>query len=196
MKKRIQKYSPRSLGEKKQYSILIPLLQIKGEWHLLYQVRSHNISQPGEVSFPGGQVEEGESYQEAAIRETCEELGVSPHHLDIWGEIDYLHHGEQTIHCFVAELKKTDLTQLKPNTTEVERIFTVPLNVLLKQDPTYYPLEVELKPNSSFPFEKIPNGKQYRFKGFHRVLPFYELEETIWGMTAMFTRRFIQILRK
>ena len=40
--------------------------------------------QPGEVSFPGGRVEDGETFQEAAIRETCEELNLSPDQIDIW----------------------------------------------------------------------------------------------------------------
>ena len=41
-------------------------------------MRSEHISQPGEISFPGGRVEDGETFQEAAIRETCEELNLVP----------------------------------------------------------------------------------------------------------------------
>lgn len=55
-------------------------------------MRSEHISQPGEISFPGGRVEDDETFQEADIRETCEELNLVPDQIDIWGEIDYLIH--------------------------------------------------------------------------------------------------------
>lgn len=59
------------------------------QWQVLYQVRSESISQPGEVSFPGGGVEEGETPQQAAVREAVEELNIQSEQIDILGEIDF-----------------------------------------------------------------------------------------------------------
>lgn len=35
----------------------------------------------GKINGPGGRLEDGESYGEAAVRETEEEVGITPHHL-------------------------------------------------------------------------------------------------------------------
>ena len=38
-------------------------------WQVLFEVRAAGISQPGEVCFPGGRIEPGETPEEAALRE-------------------------------------------------------------------------------------------------------------------------------
>ena len=86
--------------------------------------RGGHISQPGEISFPGGRVEDGETFQEAAIRETCEELNLVPNQIDIRGEIGYLIHQGRTIHCFVGKIKIENWEYIHPN-EEVYRLFTV-----------------------------------------------------------------------
>ena len=43
----------------------------------------------GQVSFPGGMMEAGESAEEAAIRETIEEIGVAREDVDILGACCY-----------------------------------------------------------------------------------------------------------
>ena len=49
----IQHYDAKALGVQRGYAVLLPLIKIKDEWHVLYEVRSKHISQPGETSFPG-----------------------------------------------------------------------------------------------------------------------------------------------
>ena len=61
-----------------EYAILIPWVATGEGDALLLEVRSQLVRQPGEVCFPGGRAEPGESAVEAAVRETCEELGISP----------------------------------------------------------------------------------------------------------------------
>ena len=54
-----------------EFAVLAPLVRVDGETHLLFEVRAlHMRRQPGEVCFPGGQIEEGETPLEAAVRET------------------------------------------------------------------------------------------------------------------------------
>lgn len=58
IKDKLARYEPKPLGEKRRYAVLLPLIyDVKTDkYQILYQVRSEHISQPGEVSFPGGRV--------------------------------------------------------------------------------------------------------------------------------------------
>lgn len=72
------------------FAVLIPLVTLgdDGRDHLLLEVRSMSVAQPGEICFPGGRMEAGETVLEAALRETCEELGVAPDSVEILGELE------------------------------------------------------------------------------------------------------------
>ena len=53
---------------------------------LLLTERAHNMrSHPGQVSFPGGSLDPGESVVEAALREAEEEVGVDPASVEVFG---------------------------------------------------------------------------------------------------------------
>ena len=164
-------YQPQPLGQKKVYSVLLPLIKIRGEWHILYQVRSETIPQPGDVSFPGGAVEAGESLQEAAIRETCEELQLDPGQIDLFGEIDYFVHYHRTIHCFVGQVLVEDWQSIQPNHDEVARIFPVPLKSLMQEGPTYHSLALTVDLEQDFPFDRIHRGQDYPFPERARSIP-------------------------
>ena len=143
---------------------------------------------------PAGHVESGETLIEAAIRETMEELKLPSQKIDLWGEIDYLVSNQQTIHCFVGQLFVENWQSIQPN-EEVERLFTIPLEKLKNQPPTYYRLETEVQATGDFPFERIRNGRKYKFSHYDRRIPFYDIgDENLWGMTAQFTHRFTEIL--
>ena len=171
IKDKLAHYEPKPLGESGRYAVLLPLLynEKNEKYQVLYQVRSEHISQPGEISFPGGHVEDGETFQEAAIRETCEELNIVPNQIDIWGEIDYLVHQGRTVHCFVGKLNIDNWEDISPN-EEVARLFTVDIDTLLTENPVYYTVTSTLSDAKDFPF-------------------------FLWGMTAMFTHRFTDILK-
>lgn len=57
------------------YSVLMPFVTTENGDALLLEIRSDNVKQPGEICFPGGRIESGETPAETAVRETCEELG-------------------------------------------------------------------------------------------------------------------------
>lgn len=197
IKDKLAHYEPKPLGEKGRYAVLLPLIyDVKTDkYQILYQVRSEHISQPGEVSFPGGRVEDGETFQEAAIRETCEELNLTPDRIDIWGEIDYLIHQGRTIHCFVGKIKIENWEYIHPN-EEVDRLFTVEVDTLLTKEPIYYTVTSTLSEAKDFPFFLVKNREKYNFGYSERHIPFYRnLTENIWGMTAIFTHRFTNILK-
>ncbi|MDG2702973.1 CoA pyrophosphatase, partial [Vibrio parahaemolyticus] len=78
LKSDLHQSQPLFIGEETAFkaAVLVPLVQVDGEWHVLFEVRSLTMrKQPGDISFPGGKLDGGETAQEAALRETYEELG-------------------------------------------------------------------------------------------------------------------------
>jgi 8-oxo-dGTP pyrophosphatase MutT (NUDIX family) len=58
---------------------------------LLLTERSHTMrSHPGQVSFPGGTIDPGETPHEAALREALEETGLDPHGVEVFAELPEL----------------------------------------------------------------------------------------------------------
>lgn len=195
IKEIIQNYHAKPYGVKRRAAVLLPLIEVDGETHILYEVRSELIPQPGETSFPGGGVEADETPQEAAVRETMEELRIDPENIEIYGEIDYIVSGESMIYCFVGRIHNTRVEDIQPN-EEVARVFTLPLTFLRKNQPKLYKLSMtQTDDEGNFPFHLIRNGKSYSFRNMEHHIPFYNLqEETLWGFTANLTDRFIRIL--
>jgi 8-oxo-dGTP pyrophosphatase MutT (NUDIX family) len=71
-------------------AVLIPLvLREEGVTMLLTQRTDHLRDHAGQVSFPGGRVEaHDEGAAATALRETEEEIGVGPSHIEVVGELD------------------------------------------------------------------------------------------------------------
>jgi coenzyme A diphosphatase NUDT7 len=89
IKDRLKNFKPKPMDYEVSFAVLVPLIEIDGELNIIYEVRSNSITQPGEISFPGGRIEEGESPQEAAIRETSEELLLNKANIEIIRELNY-----------------------------------------------------------------------------------------------------------
>jgi len=182
----------------KRYSILIPIVEIDGEKHLLYEKRSANLnSQPGEVCFPGGKLELNENSYEAAIRETCEEIGVDESSIEILGEIQKIVTPfNLIINCYVGIIKDYDESKLKLNPDEVENIFTIPLDYLMNNEGREYTIESKLIVPDDFPYHMIQNGDAYNWKtGSYPVIFIEHDDHIVWGITARITRNFIRNLK-
>ncbi|WP_426242888.1 NUDIX hydrolase [Nocardioides sp. LHG3406-4] len=62
-----------------------------GEGELLLTERAHHMrSHPGQVSFPGGRIDPGETPREAALREAAEEIGLDAAGVEIFAELPEL----------------------------------------------------------------------------------------------------------
>ncbi|MFP4198713.1 MAG: NUDIX hydrolase, partial [Halanaerobium sp.] len=86
IKEKIQNRIPGPTRIQHYFSVLIPLIEIEGETHLIYELRSKNLNtQPGEVSFPGGRIERGEEFSQAAVRECSEELLIPESKIELLG---------------------------------------------------------------------------------------------------------------
>ncbi|HEY7723967.1 MAG TPA: CoA pyrophosphatase [Anaeromyxobacteraceae bacterium] len=70
-------------------AVLVPLLLKDGEPSVLLTRRGRHLSRhPGQLSFPGGAIDRGESALEAALREAREEVGLDPAEVEILGRLD------------------------------------------------------------------------------------------------------------
>lgn len=189
---------PKQIGweEIRHSAVLVPLLRKDGELHVLFEVRSSALhSQPGEVCFPGGAVEQGESKQEAAVRETKEELLIEGGQIELLAPLDVLvTPGNVTVWPFLGLLKDYRGTY---SGEEVDHIFTVPLSWFLKNEPERYHTTTLTVPEENFPFDLIPGGREYHWRKGHYDVLFYRNEHAvIWGMTAKILYSFVKMYRE
>lgn len=177
-------------------SVLIPLVQKNGEYYILFQVRSKNLNtQPNEISFPGGKYEKNETHEYTAIRETCEELGISEDDIKIISPLDlFVAPFNMIIHPYVGIIS---IDNIHINEDEVDHVFLVPIDYLLKNEPKSYGNEIKIIPSDDFPYDIIPNKHKYKFKVGQYPTLFYKYEEyIIWGITAKILQNFINYIKK
>lgn len=64
-------------------------LTLEDDPRVLLTVRSSDLpTHQGQISFPGGSLEPGESVVSGAVREAWEEVGLEPSHVAVLGELD------------------------------------------------------------------------------------------------------------
>ncbi|MGL5330877.1 MAG: NUDIX hydrolase [Peptostreptococcaceae bacterium] len=178
----------------KKASVLIPIVKKDDTHHILFQVRSKNLkTQPNEISFPGGKIEKNETPLDAVIRETCEELGTVSDNIEIISPLDlFVHPADMIIHPFVGYIKSID--DLNINKNEVDHIFLVPIEYLLNQVPKSYDSEVKMVPFDDFPYDIIPNKRDYKFASTISPILFYEYKDyAIWGITSRILENFVNV---
>ena len=174
-------------------SVLIPLVERNGEVRILFEERNAAIPQGGEVCFPGGHVEDGETPQDAALRETAEELRLKPEQIELIAPLHVLS-GERgrEIHSFLGTLRGYDGTW---ETAEVSRTFTLPLEWFRRNMPELHETRLAVVADGEFPFELIPGGRDYPFTSGRQNVYFYRTPEgVIWGLTAKLLYHFVQLL--
>ena len=175
-------------------AILIPLLQGEDGIEALFQVRASDLArQPGEVCFPGGHIEQGEAPRDAAIRETCEELLVDARSVRIIADLgNVVGPGGMPLWVYVGTLDGYGNTF---DAKEVDRVFTVPLAWLQAHEPQVYRGELAPVMPDDFPWDSIPQGREYPWRRHSHEVPFYfGAEPLIWGFTARMVHRLVRLL--
>ena len=186
---------PRIIERKRERhsSVLMPLVERDGQLEVLFEVRASSLNhQPGEVCFPGGAVELGETFDSAAIRETMEELLLEREQVDVLAPLDYLvTNSGLTVHAYLGVLKQYEGTY---SADEVDHVFTVPLSWFLAEEPEKYVTTVHTVPGEDFPFELVPGGRSYPWRQGAYDVYFYRYHgEIIWGMTAKLVYAFVKL---
>ena len=172
-----------------KYAILIPWVETGSGDALLLEVRSQLVKQPGEVCFPGGRAESGESVIDAAIRETCEELGIRPEEIEVISELEPLTMGDgREVYPVSARLHIKDIESLALSEDEVADVFLLPVKWLEEHPPVHYDLAAA--PDEELP-EKLrgylSHYGEYRKTGQTDYLE-YE-GHGIWGLTARIIKK-------
>jgi 8-oxo-dGTP pyrophosphatase MutT (NUDIX family) len=177
-------------------AVLLPLVKVHEEICILFEKRSSFLQhQPGEICFPGGGVENSDrGMASAAVRETCEELGLVTEDVELIAPLDIMVTPfNAIIYSYVGYIK--DFIKIQPNYNEVEEVFYVPINFLLKNEPIYKILSIKIDVPEDFPFELIPHGKNYPFRQATYPQHFYIWKErVIWGMTARILNHFLNLI--
>lgn len=177
-----------------KYAVFIPIINIDGKDHILFEVRSNLISQAGEVSFPGGGVNEGEEFEMSAIRECREELNLDEKDISLIGYSSMiLSSSNRLIKAYYGRINK-NFENISYN-MEVDSIFTVSIDYLKKNPPEKYTAKLKMDLPEDFPFEKIPNGKNYNFWQRYHTFYFYNTKPVIWGMTANVLKDFLKFYK-
>lgn len=156
------------------------------EYQILLTERSTKLnSHSGQLSFPGGRVEQSESALDAAIRETHEEIGITHEHYEILGELSklYVPPSNSLITPFIAvchqKLSYSLDENLKLNKDEVESAFWVDLNYLS------HPNNLQFKTTNLMNKETIVP--------YWDVSKFSNTEVPLWGATAIMLKELIHI---
>lgn len=118
-------------GALMQAAVLVGVHEQDGQAHVLLTRRSENLSShKGQVAFPGGKIDPGETVEEAALREAEEEVSLDRSHVEIIGRLDPYETGSGfEIHAVVG-LIRPGFT-LAANPGEVAEVFHVPLDFLM-----------------------------------------------------------------
>ncbi|MBM7097175.1 MULTISPECIES: NUDIX hydrolase [Alteribacter] len=179
----------------RSFALFVPIIYKNDEPHLLFQVRGKNIKQPGEICFPGGKVDpDDKSAEDAAVRELVEEIGVTYEDVVVYGPLDYMITPYRfNIFPFIGEIHPQ--AEMNINRTEVEEVFTVPVQALKDMEVKTYNIYLEVQPEETFPYHLIPGGENYNWRTGVVHEHFYEYEgRIIWGLTARILKHVLHFL--
>jgi 8-oxo-dGTP pyrophosphatase MutT (NUDIX family) len=146
-------------------AVLAPLFaDAAGELHAVFTRRRDDLRRhPGEISFPGGRQDPGETLLETALREAYEEIGLPPDAVDVLGA-------------------------LEPTPTFVTNYAIYPFVGLIEPGMEWVVADTEVAEVLELPVAAIRAGSGER-RLVRRGIPFrtptYEVgEHLIWGATA------------
>jgi 8-oxo-dGTP pyrophosphatase MutT (NUDIX family) len=160
----------------KRAAVLIPLVRDQaGGWSLLFSRRSDQLqAHSGQIAFPGGGVEAGETLAAAVVRETQEEVGIPAAGIELIGRLDDLITNSGFLVAPFAGLVREKIDYVLQE-SEVVEVFEVPLDALL--DPALPQVRYVTFRNRRYPAYFYPYG---RFE--------------IWGLTGRVLKSFLDLV--
>ena len=151
-----------------------------GEFRVALTVRGSEMrNHTGQVSLPGGHVDDGETIEMAALREAAEEIGVDPAAVEVIGRLTPIHIPVSGFILHPVVGVTTTRPEFHPAEWEVARIIEAPVARLC--DPAVVRREGRTRETGGAPIEID--------------VPFYDIAgEKVWGATAMVLAEFCAIL--
>jgi 8-oxo-dGTP pyrophosphatase MutT (NUDIX family) len=116
-------------------AVLVPIVPGPGGWYLLLTRRTDGLSNHrGEIAFPGGRLEPGETSSTAALREAQEELGIEPGEVELIGELPGVgtNLSRFWIMPWVGIMRSDCRSRIVQNPAEVAELLEVSLDALTK----------------------------------------------------------------
>ena len=188
--RRYSGHQPGLLGARHSYAVLSPLVEQGGALHLLFEVRAAGLRQEGEVCFPGGRKEPGETAEQCALRETWEELAIPPEQVTVLGTPDFIcNQAGFLLQPVLGLVSAAGFHDLRPSPAEVAEVFTVPLDFFRRTAPEVYAYDLTPQVPADFPYGPVGIPTSYAWAhGRVEVPVWYWQGHAIWGMTARLVR--------
>ena len=196
LRRRYGGHQPGLLGARHSYAVLCPLVERPDGLHLLFEVRARNLSQGGEVCFPGGRMEAGETPAQCALRETEEELSIPAAEVSLLGTPDFIcNQMGFLLRPVLGLVSPAGFAALRPSPAEVAEAFTAPLSFCAETAPEPWRYELVPQVPEDFPYESVGIPRDYAWNhGWVDVPVWYWQGHAVWGMTARLVRDLIKSL--
>jgi len=193
LRRRYGGHTPGLMGARHRFAVLCPLVEKNDGMHLLFEVRAAALRQGGEVCFPGGRAEEGETPVACALRETEEELSIPRSEITLLGTPDFICNQRGfLLYPLLGLISPAGMEALCPSPAEVAEVFTVPLDFFRTTEPEVYTYDLVPQVQSDFPYEAVGVSRDYPWAAGHVEVPvWYYQGHAIWGMTARIVRHLI-----
>ncbi len=164
---------------RKRAAVLLLLYERENEEHVLFQVRTQQVEHhKGEISLPGGASDPRDgSFRTTALRETHEEIGVAPEHVEIFGRLDDVatRSSNYAIAPFVGAITEPGAYLFRTAPHEVSQLLEVPLAHLRSDDAAEWSVRED-------------GGEALAARSFRWG------EHLIWGATARVIEQYVDLL--
>ncbi len=165
-----------SPGSARASAVLVPLREAgTDELEVILTRRAADLDDhAGQVAFPGGRLEAGESAEAGALREAFEELGIPKDRVQVVGQLDPMititgYHVVPVVGFLPKDVEPV------PDPREVARAFAVPLHELMQ--------------------EERWQRREHAWRGNRLWVWHFPYDgEDVWGATGMMLRSMVELL--